>query len=56
MFLAAMRDAVCVPAVGKSAMAQFAPHAKVVEIDRGHWLQFEATEQVNKELEAWLGS
>ncbi|KAH9894808.1 alpha/beta-hydrolase [Cubamyces lactineus] len=54
LFIAAARDVVCLASVSKTVMAQYAPHAKVVEIDIGHWLQFEATEQVNNELEVWL--
>lgn len=35
-------------------MAQYAPHATIVELNVGHWLQLEETERVNLELEKWL--
>ncbi|KAI0328390.1 alpha/beta-hydrolase [Cubamyces sp. BRFM 1775] len=56
LFIAATRDVVCLASVGKLAMARYAPHAKVVEIDVGHWLQFEASDQVNQEVGIWLNT
>ncbi|KAH9894807.1 alpha/beta-hydrolase [Cubamyces lactineus] len=54
LYITATRDIGCLASIGKTVMAKHAPHAKIVEIDAGHWLQFEATEQVNRELEVWL--
>ena len=36
-------------------MRQFVDGAKIVELDTGHWVQMEATEEVNSALERWLG-
>ena len=54
LFIAATRDVVCLPSLGKIATVKYAPHAKIVEFDVGHWLQFEASDEVNRELEVWL--
>ncbi|KAH9940084.1 alpha/beta-hydrolase [Epithele typhae] len=39
---------------GKGTMAKYAPHAKIIDLDVGHWPQMEATEEVNREFERWL--
>ncbi|OSC99357.1 alpha/beta-hydrolase [Trametes coccinea BRFM310] len=54
LFIGAKRDAVAPPDLGRMACEQFVPHAKIVEFDTGHWVQLQATEQVNKELEEWI--
>lgn len=54
LFIAAARDSVCTAAGGKTVMAQYAPHATIVELNVGHWPQLEETERVNLELETWL--
>lgn len=54
LFIAAARDSVCTAAGGKTVMAQYAPHATIVELNVGHWPQLEETERVNLELEKWL--
>ncbi|OSC99359.1 alpha/beta-hydrolase [Trametes coccinea BRFM310] len=56
LFIAASKDLVSTPATGKAQLAQYAPHAKIVELDVGHWVMYEATEQLNRELEAWIES
>ncbi|KAI0666634.1 alpha/beta-hydrolase [Trametes maxima] len=56
LFIATSKDAVCRPAIGKAIMEKYVPHAKIVELDTGHWVYLEATEQFNQELDAWLGS
>lgn len=35
-------------------MAQYAPHATIVELNVGHWPHLEETERVNFQLEKWL--
>ncbi|KAI8994059.1 alpha/beta-hydrolase [Trametes punicea] len=54
LFIAATRDSVCTAVNGKFIMSQLAPHAKIVELDVGHWAHMEATEEVNRELESWV--
>ncbi|KAI0768807.1 alpha/beta-hydrolase [Trametes elegans] len=43
-------------AVCKPIMEKFVPGSKVVELYAGHWVQMEATERVNAELDTWLES
>ncbi|KAI0360858.1 alpha/beta-hydrolase [Trametes cingulata] len=54
LFVAAKHDAVAPPAMGKASMGKYAPHAKIVELETGHWVQLEATEQLNKVFEEWI--
>ncbi|KAI0824028.1 alpha/beta-hydrolase [Trametes gibbosa] len=54
LFIAAARDAVCTATEGKAEMAKYAPHATIVELNTGHWVQFEETKIVNDELERWV--
>ncbi len=35
-------------------MQKYAPHAEIVELDTGHWVQLEATEGLNGALEKWI--
>ncbi|CDO77396.1 hypothetical protein BN946_scf184857.g2, partial [Trametes cinnabarina] len=56
LFIAASKDFINVPAIGRAQMAQYVPDAKIVELNVGHWAFLEATEEVNRELEAWLDS
>ncbi len=56
LFVAATRDQVCRADIGKLTMKQWAPHAEIVEIEAGHWVQLEASEQLNQTLEKWIGS
>ncbi|OBZ69846.1 Bifunctional epoxide hydrolase 2 [Grifola frondosa] len=53
-FAAATKDAVCSAVHGKATMTQFSSDVKIVDFDVGHWVQFEATEALNKELEVWF--
>ncbi|KAI1788084.1 alpha/beta-hydrolase [Ganoderma leucocontextum] len=55
LFVAATRDQVCRADVGKGSMAQWVPHAEIVELESGHWVQLEASEQLNQTLESWIG-
>ncbi|CDO74917.1 hypothetical protein BN946_scf184927.g1 [Trametes cinnabarina] len=54
LLIAAKRDVVASPEMGRMTCERYIPHAKIVELDTGHWVQLEATEQVNKELEEWI--
>ncbi|KAI0373441.1 alpha/beta-hydrolase [Pilatotrama ljubarskyi] len=54
LFVAAKHDAVAPPAFGRANMEKYAPHAKVVELETGHWVQLEATAQLNEVLEDWI--
>ncbi|KAH9941664.1 alpha/beta-hydrolase [Epithele typhae] len=54
LFIATKRDSVCIPDLGKASLAKYAPHAEVIELDAGHWVQLEATKEVNEGLEKWL--
>ncbi|CDO74918.1 hypothetical protein BN946_scf184927.g2 [Trametes cinnabarina] len=56
LFIAASRDYVCTPERGRANMARYVPHARIVELDVGHWAFLEATEKVNHELEDWIQS
>lgn len=49
-----LRDAAGPPALQKQNIETYLPHRKIVELDVGHWVQFEATEQLNTELEDWI--
>ena len=54
LFVATMRDYVCRADLGKATMQKWAPHADVVELDTGHWAQYEATAELNDALEKWV--
>ncbi|KAI0768806.1 alpha/beta-hydrolase [Trametes elegans] len=54
LFVAALHDAVGTLAVGLPNIEKYVPHAKVVRIDAGHWVQLEATERLNEELRIWI--
>ncbi|KAI9059137.1 alpha/beta-hydrolase [Trametes sanguinea] len=56
LFIATSRDYVCTPRNGRASMAKFAPHAKIVELNVGHWVQLEATDEFNRVLEDWIQS
>lgn len=49
-----LRDAACAPSMQMPIIEKFLPHAKVVELNTGHWVNFEATEMLNAELEKWV--
>lgn len=49
-----LRDAICAPSVKMPIIEKYLPHAKVVELNAGHWVNFEATEMLNAELEKWV--
>ncbi|EIW62596.1 alpha/beta-hydrolase [Trametes versicolor FP-101664 SS1] len=49
-----LRDAAGPPALQKQNTEKYLPYGKVVELDVGHWVQFEATEQLNAELGSWI--
>ncbi|KAI0738302.1 alpha/beta-hydrolase [Daedaleopsis nitida] len=55
LFIAATHDFVCRVEFGKVIMQKYAPQAEIVELDTGHWAQFDGSEQVNDHLEKWLG-
>ncbi|KAL1950606.1 hypothetical protein VTO73DRAFT_5730 [Trametes versicolor] len=50
----ALRDAAGAPAIQRPLIEKYLPHAKVVELNVGHRVQFEATEQLNMELGNWI--
>ncbi|TFK90453.1 alpha/beta-hydrolase [Polyporus arcularius HHB13444] len=54
LFVAATRDYVCRAAFQKAIMQKYAPHAEIVALDTGHWVQLEATEGLNGALEKWI--
>lgn len=54
LFFAGIRDGVCDATLNKGAMKKFAPHAKIVDVDTGHWIMLEATDRLNAELEGWV--
>ncbi|KAI0633825.1 Alpha/Beta hydrolase protein [Trametes polyzona] len=56
LWIATTRDAAGAPAMHKAVMEKYVPQAKVVELNVGHWLQFEATERVNTEWESWINN
>ena len=56
LFIAAKRDYVSRPYLFTEFMAKFVQHGETVELDSGHWLQMEATAEVNNTLERWLES
>ncbi|KAI0644398.1 alpha/beta-hydrolase [Trametes meyenii] len=56
LFIATAKDAVCTPALGKSLMKAHVPHAKIVDLNAGHWPQLETTERFNQEIDAWIQS
>jgi soluble epoxide hydrolase / lipid-phosphate phosphatase len=53
-FGAALRDAVCLAQIGKQTTFEHCKNATVKEFDTGHFVQFEAKDEVNKELKAWI--
>ncbi|THH28957.1 hypothetical protein EUX98_g5229 [Antrodiella citrinella] len=56
-FGAALKDSVCIAAVGKAAMAKLADHnVTIKDFDGGHWLLEypETAEAIRTELHAWL--
>ena len=54
LFIAATHDYACPASLGKASIKQWAPHAEIVELDCGHWVQLEATDEVNRILERWI--
>ncbi|RPD55208.1 alpha/beta-hydrolase [Lentinus tigrinus ALCF2SS1-6] len=54
LFVAATRDYVCRAVLGRANMQKYAPHAEIFELDTGHWVQLEATEEYNAALEQWI--
>ncbi|KAH9851403.1 Alpha/Beta hydrolase protein [Lenzites betulinus] len=56
LFVATSRDPTGPPAMWKPNHTKYAPQAKVIEVETGHWLMFEATDRVNAEWEAWIES
>ncbi|KAH9851390.1 alpha/beta-hydrolase [Lenzites betulinus] len=56
LFFATTRDAVCTSTEGKAVMAQYAPHATIIELNTGHWPNLEQAETVNSDLERWVGT
>ena len=36
------------------AVMKHAPHAEIIELNTGHWVQLEATAELNDALERWL--
>ncbi|OJT01958.1 Bifunctional epoxide hydrolase 2 [Trametes pubescens] len=54
LWIAALRDAAGSPATNRPNVEKYVPGAKIVELDVGHWVQFEATERLNAEWEAWI--
>ncbi|KAI0666632.1 alpha/beta-hydrolase [Trametes maxima] len=54
LFVGAKYDAVGPSSLGKLPMQKYVPHAKIVELDVGHWVQLEGADQLNAELESWI--
>lgn len=53
-FGAAKSDYVALAAIGKFNTSQLCPNATVREFDTGHWVTWEAKDEVNKELLSWI--
>ncbi|KAI0666633.1 alpha/beta-hydrolase [Trametes maxima] len=56
LFIATTKDTICTPLMGKPIMEKHIPHAKIVDLDAGHWPQLETTNKFNQELEKWIES
>ncbi|PPQ67073.1 hypothetical protein CVT25_005674 [Psilocybe cyanescens] len=52
---AAKRDPVAVAALAVASTQKFCPNATIKEYDACHWLLWEAKDQVNTDLEEWIG-
>jgi hypothetical protein len=53
-FAAAHKDTVCTPIRFKPMMEKYAKDLTTIDCYTGHWIQFEASDQLNNEFEAWL--
>lgn len=49
-----LRDAAGAPGIQRPIIEKYVSHAKVVELNFGHWVQFEGAEQLNAELGSWI--
>jgi len=53
-FGAALKDYICVAAVGKQVHAQLCPNTTVVDFDTGHWVLNALPDRTNEELLKWI--
>jgi soluble epoxide hydrolase / lipid-phosphate phosphatase len=53
-FAAAHNDSVCTPLKFKPMMEKYAKDLTTIDFYANHWLQFEASDQLNNEFETWL--
>lgn len=53
-YAAPHNDAVSAPQMCKPSIEKYAKDLTIVDFYTGHWVQFEAGEQLNNEFEAWL--
>jgi hypothetical protein len=53
-FAAAHNDALCTPVRFQPMIEKYAMDLVTIDCSAGHWLQFEASDQLNNELENWL--
>jgi hypothetical protein len=53
-FAATHNDAVCTPQIFKPLIEKVAEDLTIIDCYTGHWVQFEASDQLNSEIEAWL--
>jgi len=53
-FGAALKDYVCVAALGKQIHAQLCPNTTVVDFDTAHWVQNALPDKTNEELLKWI--
>ena len=53
-YAAAQKDTVCIPSLGKQLTSQLCTNTTIKEFDVGHWMMFENSKKLNKELLAWI--
>ncbi|KAH9940057.1 alpha/beta-hydrolase [Epithele typhae] len=54
LFFAATLDHVGRHAPNEETLAKYATNAEIIELNVGHWVQLEATDQMNEGLQQWL--
>jgi len=53
-FAACANDCICLAAIGKQQSLTYVKNLTVKDYDAGHWVQLEAPDQLNKDLEEWI--
>ncbi|KAF8167779.1 Alpha/Beta hydrolase protein [Crassisporium funariophilum] len=51
---AAKKDLIAIPQLGKASIEKFCTNATVKEYDAGHWVLWEAKDEVNNDLADWI--